>query len=154
MKELLSVWLDDEDEFVVTTDYEFQEPVSNKTGFDRRDSLYQNLVSALRICSPDCLTAIRMLEQARKDARFDYKDWHPELTEALITWRRAKARELQVPAFMILHQRVLYAISDLMPLSESGLLAVPGFGPGLFARYGREILEITQKYPELIEDVY
>ena len=142
MKELLHVRVDADKNVSVSTDYEFLE---SATRFDRSETLYQRLVSALRGCSRDCLAAIRMLEQARKDARFDYKDLHPELTEALVAWRRAKARELQAPVFMILHQRVLYAIADKMPVSEDELLAIPGFGPGLFARHGQEILQLTRK---------
>ena len=42
------------------------------------------------------------------EARDIYNDnRHPELVEALIAWRREKARELGVPAFHILHQKSL-----------------------------------------------
>lgn len=140
MKELLSVVVADDMDMSVTTDYCFPSVVQKDLRFDRNDPLYQRLVEALKQCSPDYLYAIRMLESARKDARYDYKGLHPELEKALKDWRRAKSAELDVPAFMVLHQKVLLGIADAAPTTEDQLLSVPGFGPGLFAKYGEEIL--------------
>lgn len=72
-----------------------------------------------------------------------YHGPHPDLAEDLILWRRAKARELNVPAYFILHQKVLYAIADLQPLTREDLLLVPGIGERMCEKYGDELLAIT-----------
>ena len=74
----------------------------------------------------------------------DYKSIHPVLKYHLIRWRRAKALEKNVSAFVVLTNGTLFAISDLAPTTEDSLLAVPGFGPVRFASYGHEILAIVE----------
>ena len=68
---------------------------------------------------------------------------HPDVAEDLVLWRRAKARELNVPPYFILHQKVLHAIADLKPSTREELTMVPGFGEKMFDKYGKDILEIT-----------
>ena len=81
--------------------------------------------------------------QKQVEARDVYNDnRHPELVEALIKWRREKARELGVPAYVILHQKALLGIADAKPDSRAQMLAVPGFGPELWKKYGMEILKV------------
>lgn len=70
---------------------------------------------------------------------------HPELVEALIAWRREKARELGVPAYVVLHQKTLLGIADAKPDSRAQLLAVFGFGPELWKKYGMEILKVLSE---------
>lgn len=77
------------------------------------------------------------------DARDVYKDnRHPERVAALIAWRREKAAELGVPAFHILHQKTLLHLADALPSTREAFLAVPGFGPGLWKKYGTELVEL------------
>ena len=68
---------------------------------------------------------------------------NPDVAEDLILWRRAKARELGVPAYFILHQKVLYDIADHLPVTEEQLRLIPGIGEKMLEKYGKEILEIT-----------
>ena len=72
-----------------------------------------------------------------------YEGPNPELAQELILWRRARARELGISAYLILSQKTLYAIADAAPQTEGELLAIPGFGPVLFERHGMDILKIT-----------
>lgn len=72
-----------------------------------------------------------------------YEGPNPQLANALTLWRRKKAKETGLPAYFILHQRVLYGIADHAPINKEQLLAVNGFGPGFFARYGNEILDLV-----------
>ena len=69
---------------------------------------------------------------------------HPELAQALVEWRREKYQKDNVPAFMILHQKTLLAISDLAPTTKEELLSVKGFGKSKCEKYGEEILEIIR----------
>ena len=78
-----------------------------------------------------------------QDSRDFYTDnRHPELVERLIAWRREKAHAENVPAYVILHQKTLLGIADANPGSRAQLLAVPGFGPALWSKYGIEILNL------------
>jgi DNA topoisomerase-3 len=66
---------------------------------------------------------------------------HP-LVPALKAWRLAEARRQGVPAFRILTDRTLLALVRLGPANEGELLAVPGLGPRLVARYGDRLLSL------------
>ena len=65
--------------------------------------------------------------------------------DALKAWRRERARADGLPAYVILHDATLRAIAERHPTSESGLLAIPGFGAGKLEKYGAEILELTRR---------
>jgi DNA topoisomerase III len=63
--------------------------------------------------------------------------------EALKVWRRAEATRRRVPAFRILTDRAVAALAATRPRTESDLLNVPGIGPTIVQKYGREILGIV-----------
>ena len=71
----------------------------------------------------------------------------PENGDVTITvqWRREKAKELKLSAFIILTNRTLLTISDAAPLSAEELLAIRGFGNILYERYGEDILRIVEE---------
>ena len=142
MEELLCVILAADGDISVTSDFDF----SIKDRTEKDTPFYRNLVETLSHSTPACLQAIRLLENARRDARKLSAGLHPELEKALILWRREKAGELRVPPYYILHQRTLLNIADLAPANREELLAVPGFGPGFYARYGEEILALIQQF--------
>jgi DNA topoisomerase III len=67
----------------------------------------------------------------------------PRVVEALKVWRRAEAARRRVPAFRILTDRAVAALAAARPGTESDLLNVPGIGPTIVQKYGREILGIV-----------
>jgi DNA topoisomerase III len=69
----------------------------------------------------------------------------PALVDALKAWRRAEAQRRRVPAFRILTDRALTALAVVRPGDEVDLLNVPGIGPTIVQKYGREILGILEK---------
>ncbi|MBP1645631.1 MAG: helicase [Bacteroidetes bacterium] len=69
-----------------------------------------------------------------------------ELFEVLNQWRRAKAEEIEKPAFVIMHQRTLIEIVNSQPKTEKELLAIKGFGKSKMKEYGAEILDIIESY--------
>lgn len=71
---------------------------------------------------------------------------HPEVLKALAAWRKEKYTELGVPAFMIMHQRTLIQISNILPRSKEELLQADGFGKAKWEKYGAEILELLAKF--------
>ena len=72
-------------------------------------------------------------------------DWgEAELLLArLQRWRAERARELSQPAFCILSDAALLAISDRRPQDAAGLVAVPGIGQAKLDRFGADVLGIV-----------
>jgi DNA helicase-2/ATP-dependent DNA helicase PcrA len=64
----------------------------------------------------------------------------PEGFEALKSWRLARARSEEVPAYVIFHNSTLAEIAGRRPRSLAELAAVPGVGPAKLERYGEEVL--------------
>ncbi len=65
------------------------------------------------------------------------------LFEKLRLWRTQQAREQNVPAYVILHDRTLAEIATLRPDSHNALLAVPGIGQSKAERYGESLLAVV-----------
>lgn len=71
---------------------------------------------------------------------------YPELYRALTEWRTAKTREMNVPAYVIMQQKALMGIVNLLPDTPGALEAIPYFGAKGVEKYGLEILGIVRKY--------
>ena len=71
---------------------------------------------------------------------------HPELYRALSEWRTAKTREVSMPAYVIMQQKALMGIVNLLPDTPAALEAIPYFGAKGVEKYGLEILGIVRKY--------
>jgi DNA helicase-2/ATP-dependent DNA helicase PcrA len=67
------------------------------------------------------------------------------LLEALQRWRRDRARADGVPAYVVAHDTMLFAIADARPSSLTALARVKGMGPAKLERYGEDILEILRR---------
>jgi DNA helicase-2/ATP-dependent DNA helicase PcrA len=59
---------------------------------------------------------------------------------ALRAWRRRRAIDDDVPAFVVAHDTTLRAIADARPATLAALAGVKGMGPTKLERYGEEIL--------------
>ncbi len=68
------------------------------------------------------------------------------LFDALRAWRAGLAREQNVPAYVIFHDRTLRDIAQLRPASVSELARVGGVGGGKLARYGQDVLDVIREY--------
>lgn len=69
---------------------------------------------------------------------------HPELYKRLATWRADIADGM--PAYKILPNRVLIAISTSIPSTPKELAAVPGMGKVKLQQLGEDILDIVNDY--------
>ncbi len=67
----------------------------------------------------------------------------PVLYDALVAWRKSRAKLEGVPAYIVFHNSVLVAISDARPASLGELAEVPGVGPAKLERYGEDLLEVS-----------
>ena len=70
---------------------------------------------------------------------------NPKLREALKEWRRALAKDLGMPPYVILHDSTLDALCRSAPRSAAELLEVPGIGEKKAERYGAAILKIISR---------
>lgn len=64
--------------------------------------------------------------------------------ELLREWRKKRASELDVPAFVIFSDRTLRDLARQSPQSLKDLESVNGFGPVKIERFGAEVLEIAK----------
>ncbi len=75
------------------------------------------------------------------------------LAEGLRAWRRAWAKEHDIPPFMVFHDTTLHALAEVRPTTRAGLLAVPGIGPHKMEQFGDALLvaladgEMTKPHP-------
>lgn len=71
---------------------------------------------------------------------------HPELYKNLTEWRGAKAKETGMPAYVIIQQKALLGMVNLLPSDAEALESVPYFGRKGVEKYGLEILGIIRAY--------
>jgi ATP-dependent DNA helicase RecQ len=64
------------------------------------------------------------------------------LLEALRRWRRERASEDGVPAYVVAHDTTLAEIAEARPRTLPALRRVRGMGPTKLERYGAEILAV------------
>ena len=66
-----------------------------------------------------------------------------ELFERLRVWRKARADEDEVPAFVVFTDATLQLIAEQRPTSAAALLRISGVGPAKLERYGDSLLEVV-----------
>ena len=90
----------------------------------------------------------RKKKKATKSSALQQTDdnLHPELFEALRQWRLEKARELEVPAFVVGSTQLLLSISNTLPASYDELRAIRGMGPTKMRLYADTILDIVDSH--------
>jgi DNA helicase-2/ATP-dependent DNA helicase PcrA len=66
-----------------------------------------------------------------------------ELFERLRVWRKARADEESVPAFVVFTDATLQLIAEQRPTSPAALLRISGVGPTKLDRYGDGVLEVV-----------
>ncbi|HEY6422946.1 MAG TPA: ATP-dependent DNA helicase UvrD2 [Pseudonocardiaceae bacterium] len=71
-------------------------------------------------------------------------DADPELLERLQQWRTGRAKDQNVPAFVVFTDATLTAIAEQRPADAAGIAAIPGIGAAKLDRYGAEVLAIVR----------
>ena len=71
-------------------------------------------------------------------------DDDPRLT-ALAAWRAGVAREMGVPAYLVVRDAVLRDIATARPQRRLDLAKVPGVGPRLLAKFGEDLLRLSSE---------
>jgi DNA helicase II / ATP-dependent DNA helicase PcrA len=99
------------------------------------------VTSSSRAGGPDAPRRIAALEPLDGAASADDAA-ERRVLEALHGWRRDRSRTDAVPAYVVAHDAMLFAIAEARPRSISALARVKGIGPAKLERYGVEILEV------------
>lgn len=63
---------------------------------------------------------------------------------ALKEWRKAKARELDIPAFVVFSDQTLRQLAIAQPQSMDGLRATHGIGDKKLEKFGPELLALLE----------
>jgi DNA helicase-2/ATP-dependent DNA helicase PcrA len=71
-----------------------------------------------------------------------------ELFERLREWRKARADEESVPAYVVFTDATLQLIAEQRPTSAPALLRISGVGPAKLERYGADLLEVVEQPAE------
>ena len=73
---------------------------------------------------------------------------HEDLYGQLKNWRTRQAKKQDVPAFQVMHQRVLIQIAVNLPGTRTDLKKIKGVGSKTIEKYGRDLLELISAYRE------
>lgn len=79
---------------------------------------------------------------------------HPDLYNALRTWRKGEADKHSLPVYTVLQQKALLGITNTLPTTGKELLLVPGIGKKVLERYGARLLEIVDAYRFTVTDLH
>ena len=72
--------------------------------------------------------------------------YNTDLATLIRQWRLQKAKEEQLPPYVILQQKALHSISTNMPRTTAELKRQLGVGPKTVERYGKEILDLIADF--------
>ena len=79
---------------------------------------------------------------AKPAADLDSNPASQAAAEALRTWRTERSNADSVPAYVVLSNRQLEGVAEVMPTDQRELLACDGIGPSRLERYGEDILAV------------
>ena len=64
------------------------------------------------------------------------------MSDRLKEWRRSISSSMDIPAFMIMHDRTLIELAQTRPTNERELTDIHGMGPTKRMKYGKELLDL------------
>lgn len=99
--------------------------------------------ASCRVCGRALVTGA---ERARMRCRTCPTTAQESLIDELKAWRLQRAREREVPAYVVFTDATLDALAESMPSDIDGLLAISGIGPDKAGRYGDQILELLDQH--------
>ncbi len=87
----------------------------------------------------------QMHQQVKTNLAQDYAEYDKALFEDLRTWRTDQAKKQKLPAYMILDDKTLIALSAERPQSEADMLLVSGIGPKKLKDYGSDLMRLINQ---------
>lgn len=95
--------------------------------------------AACRSCGRSLVTGA---ERARVRCRTCPPTAHEATIDQLRAWRLERAREREVPAYVVFTDATMEALAELLPQDVDELLAISGIGPDKVDRYGDDLLAL------------
>jgi DNA-binding MarR family transcriptional regulator len=71
---------------------------------------------------------------------------HADLYQVLKQWRDRMAEEKRLPVYMVLPQKAMKQISNLLPGNRDALVSIKGIGEQKLAQYGEQIIHLVTEY--------
>jgi hypothetical protein len=112
---------------------------SVKSGFKVKEYLQEKARASLEI-TPVKTHAVRSVEDTSGVVQ------HPALYNRLKAWRDHKAREMNLPHYMILPLSTMATLTNFLPQSQVVLKQVKGMGKKKSEKYGNELLSMIADY--------
>jgi ATP-dependent DNA helicase RecQ len=126
------------------------EPVAAPIG--RRSKKRRGIAAAAGAGAAGSFGSARTSEDGRRFREFADDEAatgvDPELREHLRAWRSKKAKELGMPAYIVMIDSSMDALCRVRPTTAEQLMNVMGFGEKKVEKYGAEILEELRRFEE------
>jgi hypothetical protein len=113
---------------------------ASKTGFEVKT--YLEARAKASIIKPEVKQEIKATTDESKTNHVP----HPKLYSSLKAWRDNRAKEQNLPIYMILPQKTMVGLTSHLPLNNKGLALIKGMGNKKIHQFGDEILELILDY--------
>ena len=80
------------------------------------------------------------------DSDVELTDEEKQIILALKQWRKDRAKEVNVPEYLICHNSELLSVAKMKPRSMEDLIRVKGFGDQKIAKYGDDIIAVLNAF--------
>ncbi len=115
----------------------FLDPVLPESARPTEPSARRRGAMTCRECGRPLATPAEKKRARCEDCPASYDE---ELFERLREWRKARADEEKVPAFVVFNDATLQLIAEVRPTSERELLKITGIGRSKLEKYGEDVL--------------
>ncbi|MGB0190675.1 MAG: ATP-dependent DNA helicase UvrD2, partial [Nocardioides sp.] len=117
----------------------FLEPVLPDSARPTEPSTRRRGAMTCRECGRPLTTPVEKKRARCEDCPASYDE---ALFERLREWRKARAEEEKVPAFVVFSDATLQMIAEVRPTDETSLLRISGIGRSKLDKYGDEVLSL------------
>ena len=97
--------------------------------------------SRCRICNNLLTSPAAVMLRRCETCAADIDD---ELLLQLKDWRLRRAKELNVPAYVVFTDNTLIAIAEMLPSDDAALVAIPGIGARKLEQFGPDVLDLVR----------
>jgi DNA helicase-2/ATP-dependent DNA helicase PcrA len=118
----------------------FLDPLLPDEARDHRQQPRQRRIASCRECGKPLMTGAEKKRGRCTDCPASYDE---ELFERLREWRKERAADESVPAFVVFTDATLQLIAEQKPRTPEALLRISGIGRSKLERYGEDVLSVV-----------
>ncbi len=97
------------------------------------------------VIAPELELKVKVRKKKNKEEAFIMSHEQELLFQTLKKWRKAKAQELDMPAFVVLSDQTLKHLAVGQPSNTDQLLLIHGIGENKAEKFGKDILSIVEQ---------